>query len=118
MTIDRAQLLGEAERQQGEEDGEHPRADAAHEVELQKVACPPHPFELGAEHPERQHVEEQMDGAAVQEHVRRRLPDAELPEDSGRDEPQPGFQEAGLTRIDRLGDEDRHVRRDEGFHRG
>ncbi len=81
MTIDIAQRLGEAERQQREENGEHARADAAHEVELQEVARAPHALELGAEHPERQHVEEQVEEAAVQEHVRRRLPDAQLRDD-------------------------------------
>ena len=59
------------------------RADAGDEVELQEVPRAPDPLELGAEHPERQHVEQDVEQAAVQEHVGGELPDLELP-DHGR----------------------------------
>ena len=48
------------------------------EVELHEVPAAPHPFQLDAEHPQREHVEQDVEDPAVQEHVRDGLPEREL----------------------------------------
>ena len=48
------------------------------EVELQEVARPPDPLQLSPEHPQRQHVEHDVEDPAVQKHVGGELPDPEL----------------------------------------
>ena len=53
-------------------------ADAGHEIELQEIPRPPDPLELRAEHPQRQHVEQDVEDPAVQEHVGGELPHPEL----------------------------------------
>ena len=65
-----------SERQQREEHRQRAGADAGDEIKLQKVARAPDPLELGAEHPQREHVEQDVKDPAVQEHVRGGLPDA------------------------------------------
>ena len=74
MMIDVLQLLRERERQQREQHREHAAPIAGDEVELQEVARAPDALELGAEHPQRQHVEQDVEHAAVQEHVGGELP--------------------------------------------
>ena len=48
-------------------------ADAAQEVIFQELARAPLRFERAAEHPEREHVHQQVPDAAVQEQIRRRV---------------------------------------------
>ncbi len=47
------------------------------EIELEKFPRSPLPFQIGAEHPESEHVEEDVEEAAMQEHVSQRLPESE-----------------------------------------
>ena len=57
------QLLRERERQQRKQHGQDAGADAGDEIELQEVARAPDAFELGPEHPQRQHVEQDVEDA-------------------------------------------------------
>ena len=62
-------------RQQRQQHRYHRGADASDEVELQEELRAPHPLELHAEHPEDEHVEQDVRRRArVQEHVGHRLP--------------------------------------------
>ena len=51
-----------------------------HKVELHEEAAAPHPLELHAEHPEREHVEQDVEDSRVQEHVRNELPHVQTSE--------------------------------------
>ena len=48
----------------------------------------PHPLQLHAEHPQRQHVEQDVKNPSVQEHVGDGLPDLQAPDDIGRTQPE------------------------------
>src|SRR5579872_1216058 len=119
-----AQLLGELERQEREEHRQHGGADAGDEVELQKKARAPHLFELRAEHPQREHVEQDVKDPAVQEHVRDGLPQPQLVHErvaakaEHRRQHWPGGSDQQPLFGEFLSDEDRDVRGDERFQRG
>src|SRR5579872_6880517 len=53
-------------------------SDAAEKVVLEKTPRAPVLLEGGSKHPERQHVEQDVLNAAMQEHVGRQLPDGEM----------------------------------------
>ena len=108
------QLLRCGERQQGKQHREDARADPGHEVELQEVPRAPDPLELGAEHPQRQHVEEDMKQPAVQEHVGAELPDPEPVDDEERNQ----AERLGERPHDELCEKDDDVGADERLHRG
>ena len=55
-----------------------PAPDRAKEIEPQKAPGSPDPFQLGAEHPKRQHVPDDVAEAAVQKCVGDQLPDGEV----------------------------------------
>ena len=84
------QLLREPERQQRKQHRQDAGADPGDEIELEKVARSPDSLELGPEHPQGQHVEEDVEDAAVQKHVRGELPQPELVQDERRHEPKIG----------------------------
>ncbi len=54
------------------------RARGAEEIEPHKAARSPDLFQLGAKHPERQHVPDDVTEAAVQKGIRDQLPDREV----------------------------------------
>ena len=93
-------LLCETERQQREEHGQRAGADAGDEIELQEVASAPDAFQLRAEHPQRQHVEQNVEQPAVEKHVRPELPDPEVPKHEHRMKPE----HVGQDREDELRD--------------
>ncbi len=106
-------LLCEGERQQREQHGERAGADACEEIELEKIARAPDPFQLGAEHPQRQHVEQDVKDSRVQEHVGDELPRPELMHHERRHQAQIVAQ----GRQQRRDHEHRHVRADERLER-
>ena len=57
------------------------RADPRDEVVPREEARAPGPLELGAEHPQAKHVDQQVADAAVQEHVGHELVDRQLLDD-------------------------------------
>ena len=78
--------------------GRDPGADPGEEVVLEEPLRPPEILQLGSEHPESEHVEEDVHEAAVQEHVGDELPD-------------PALQHQGRDETEAIGD---HVHRDQG----
>jgi len=76
--------LREPERQQREDHREQTGAHPGHEIKLEKVPGAPDSLELGPEHPQREHIEYDVEDATVQEHVGRKLPDPERPHDEDR----------------------------------
>ena len=63
--VDVLQLTGERERQQREQHGEQSGADARNEVELQEIPRAPRTLQLSSEHPEREHVEHDVEDTTV-----------------------------------------------------
>ena len=57
-------------------------------VVAQEEPRAPHPLELDAEHPDAQHVEQDVRGAGVQEHVRDQLPEPAALDDVCGSEPE------------------------------
>ena len=53
-------------------------ADRAKEVEADKAPSSPDTFKFGAEHPKRQHIEDDMQEAAVQKSIGGELPNEEI----------------------------------------
>ena len=88
MMFDSWHLARELERQQRKHDRQHACTDAGDEIELQEILRPPDAFELGTEHPQRQHVEHNVKDPAVQEHVGDELPDPEIAKDERRMQPE------------------------------
>src|SRR5260370_839476 len=60
------------------QDDANPRADSTIEVKAKELAGAPDAFQVGAEHPERQHVPDNVSEPAVQEQVGRQLPKVKL----------------------------------------
>jgi hypothetical protein len=56
----------------------HARADPAEKIKIQKLPRPQHSFEVYAEPPQRQHVEQDVKHAPVQEQVRDQLPQVKV----------------------------------------
>ena len=54
------------------------RAHATEEIELQEAPRAPQPLELGAEHPQGEHVEQDVRDAAVKERIGDQLPDIKM----------------------------------------
>ncbi len=75
---DRVQLAERSDGQQRQQNRQTPGADAGDEIELEKESRPPYPLEFGAEHPQRQHVEQDVKQPCVDEHVRDDLIDAQV----------------------------------------
>src|SRR4029079_5396570 len=71
-------LSREMEWQHGKQPRQNGCANARDEIELQKKPGAPDAFELGPEHPECQHVEQDVEDAGVQEHVSAQPPDLQL----------------------------------------
>src|SRR6202049_185732 len=55
--------------------------DSTEEIKLKKLAGSPYSFQIGAEHPQSQHVPNDVAKAAMQEQIRRQLPYEEVPDD-------------------------------------
>ena len=64
------------------------RAHGAEEIKLHEAASSPNSFDVGAEHPERQHVPDDVTESAVQKSVGDQLPDGEILDDVHRSERQ------------------------------
>src|SRR4029077_3831713 len=76
------------DRNRFHEDFDNSRAHAAQEEIIEKAALAPHQLEVASEHPEHEHIQENMQQAAVQEHVRKGLPDAEAMSDRRGNQPE------------------------------
>ena len=108
-------LLREFEGQQANQDGKGARSHPGHEVVFQEVARAPRALELSAEHPQRQHVDDEMADARVHEHVRDGLPQPELTQRELRHQSENGVQ---VERSELRGQEHRHVGGDQRFQSG
>ena len=82
-------------RVEGEEEAEERAAETADEIVVQKPVAAPHALEGGSEHPDDEHVEDEVPDAPVHEHVRDDLPDVALRNDEARGEPE-NIDERGL----------------------
>lgn len=71
-----------------DQNGDHPGADSAEEKVVQEAVPAPDQLQVAPEHPEKQHVEEQVEKAAVKENVSDGLPDAQGGERSEGHEPE------------------------------
>ena len=71
----------------GEDEGGQTSADAGQEKVLEEAAGSPCALHHGSEHPQRQHVEDQMPHPAVEKHVRDQLPDFSVVPDGTGDQP-------------------------------
>src|ERR1700688_438469 len=80
--------LGKKNRNRFHEDFDNSRAHAAQEEIIEKAALAPHQLEIASEHPQHEHIQENMQQAAMQEHIRKGLPDAEAMSDRRGDQPE------------------------------
>ncbi len=83
------QLIRERERQERAQHRRQCRADAGDEIELHEEPAAPHPFQLHAEHPQREHVEKDVEDPAMQKHVGDGLPEGKIFDDVRRPQAQP-----------------------------
>src|ERR1700687_5262297 len=80
--------LAKKDRNRFHEDFDNARAHAAQEEIIEKAALAPHQLEVATEHPQHQHIQENMQQATVQKHVREGLPDAEAMSDRRGNQPE------------------------------
>src|ERR1700719_4394366 len=80
--------LAKKDRNRFYEDFDNSRAHTAQEEIIEKAALAPHQLEIASEHPQHEHVEENMQQATMQKHVRKGLPDAEAMSNRGRNQPE------------------------------
>src|SRR5580704_9795540 len=71
-----------------DENFDQARADTAQKKEIQKALFPPDEFQFPAKHPEKKHVHQQMQQAAVEKNVRERLPQPEAWHRTEGDQPE------------------------------
>src|SRR5208337_4097113 len=74
---DVARAVSPEHRKYFNQNGDHPGADSAEEKVIQEAVPAPDQFQFAPEHPQKQHIEEQVEKAAVEEYVGNGLPDAQ-----------------------------------------
>ncbi len=86
-------------------------AGSRQEIELQKAPISETSFKLRAEHPQDEHVQEEVQEVSVQEHVGEQLPEEEVAEEQTRHQIEVGKRSGSLE--DDLKDEDHDVEDDQ-----
>jgi len=101
-----------------EDDVQYRAADHRDEIIFKEKFLSPAPLQIAAEHPQRQHVEQQMKQPAMEKLVGEQLPEVKLVEHQMRHQAEIGSQrEIDADVIDGLDDEHRDVGDQEKLHR-